>query len=1173
VQVAGKAKRGSRRSLARPRRGRAASAGRRSARLHESLDQFRLAQDALGVVTWIWDIEADRVQWYGDASRLLGLAPHSFSGRFVDYLGHLHPEDAPRARQNFIECLKGRRPQYRMVERVLWPDGGVHWLETYGRASYGPDGRATRVAGVIKEITELKREESARVKAEKQLARVFDASPEYIVLVRAGDGMFLAANPAFERVTGYRAGEIVGRTVNDINLWAIPGERVRFLADLRKDGMLRDRPALIRARDGKMLAGMLSASLFEHEGEELIISIMRDVSEAKRLERRARQSERKYAALFETSPVGLVVTRPAERRIVEINDAALRMLGLQREQVIGALTGDVLHVHNREEVNQLRALALAGERVIGKPLRFRRNDGKEMECVISTGAIELDGEPHFVISVLDVTDEKKLERRASQSERKYEALFETSPEAIAISRRQDGITLAVNAAWETLIGHRRERVIFRPSGDLGLWRDRAERDAVIARVDSDGIVRNHATRLVRADGAEIEVLLSATSLELEGERCVVWSWRDVTEARQLERRAHESERKFAALFENSPEPISLMRLSDEVRLAANSAWERVTGHSRDRASSRPATAMSMFRDPVQRRALIDRIAAEGSASNVELRLMRADGTEFDALISGVCIDVEGERCILWNWRDVTAQRRTERERREADARYRALFETALDGIVILSPQWSFVDVNPAACRYMGYAREELVGKPVSAIFGAAELAANPIRPERQWTPVERILTRKDGSTRAVEVQAGPMPDGNILVVARDISERKRNEALLMNIARGVSAEVGDAFFQSLVSHLARELEADFAFIGELVGGDRMHTLAFLADGAIAPNPDYPIASSMSAQALAEGRTVVFAQDVMQRFPDNAEMKKNSVQAYVGTPLYGADGAPLGVLAMAHRKPIERGGFWASLIEIFGARAAAEIERARAEALVRRTNESLERVVRERTAQLEDANRDLESYNYSISHDLRQPLSAIAGFAELLREQANAAGLEAEWVGEIEGNTARMEQMLEALLRLAGAGRGAINRAEVDMRALAESVLRDLSAAAPLAAEVSLGDLPAAMGDAVLLRQVWINLISNALKYSSNSSSPRIEIDGLRRGDATEFTVRDNGVGFDMQHAGRIFDPFQRMPSAKSFEGSGVGLAIVERVVRRHGGSISAQSIPGQGALFRFTLPG
>jgi len=352
----------------------------------------------------------------------------------------------------------------------------------------------------------------------------------------------------------------------------------------------------------------------------------------------------------------------------------------------------------------------------------------------------------------------------------------------------------------------------------------------------------------------------------------------------------------------------------------------------------------------------------------------------------------------------------------------------------------------------------------------------------------------------------------------------------------------------------------------------MRTLAFLADGVMAHNPDYPIAGSMSANALSERRTVVYAQGVTTRFPENAEMRKNAVEAYVGTPLFAADGSPIGVLAMAHRKPIERGTFWASLIEIFGARAGAEIERARAEALVRRTNESLELAVQERTAELKEANRDLESYNYSISHDLRQPLNAIAGFAELLRGQADGA-LSVECIGEIESNAERMEQMIEALLRLSGAGRGAISRSEVDVRGLVEAVLRDLSAAGPLGAEVSLGELPAARGDAVLLRQVWTNLIANALKYSRHSRAPRVDIGGRRRDDGLiEFTVRDNGVGFDMQHADRLFDPFQRMPSAAQFEGSGVGLAIVERVVHRHGGSISAESTLGQGAIFRFTLP-
>src|SRR5262249_46903113 len=167
--------------------------------------------------------------------------------------------------------------------------------------------------------------------------------------------------------------------------------------------------------------------------------------------------------------------------------------------------------------------------------------------------------------------------------------------------------------------------------------------------------------------------------------------------------------------------------------------------------------------------------------------------------------------------------------------------------------------------------------------------------------------------------------------------------LLMHVARGVSSEVGEAFFRSLVEHLARELGADFAFLGELVGTkqDQVRTLAWLVDGTILHNPDHPLEGSMSAHTLAAARTVVYPSGVREMFAHNAELRKDGVEAYVGVPLMGADGAPLGVLAVGHRKPIERSRLWASMIEIFGARAAAEIERARADELVRRMNASLE----------------------------------------------------------------------------------------------------------------------------------------------------------------------------------------------------------------------------------------
>src|SRR5258706_2442785 len=252
-------KRHSRRNAVRPAR--RVAAPRRASRVHETLEQFRLAQQELGLVTGSGVVAGDRVPWHGDASGRLALPPKSFSGRFPDYLKLVHPADVAAARTVFNDCLKGRTAEYRTAERVRWPDGSLHWLETYGRAERAPNGRTLRMVGAIKEITARKRQESALRKAEALLGRVFDASPEYIIIVRAEDGCVLAANPAFERVTGYRAAGIVGRTVNELNIWGVPGERDRFLADLKKSGAVQNRLVLLRASGGKLPAGRMSAPL------------------------------------------------------------------------------------------------------------------------------------------------------------------------------------------------------------------------------------------------------------------------------------------------------------------------------------------------------------------------------------------------------------------------------------------------------------------------------------------------------------------------------------------------------------------------------------------------------------------------------------------------------------------------------------------------------------------------------------------------------------------------------------------------------------------------------------------------------------------------------------------------------------------------------------------------
>jgi light-regulated signal transduction histidine kinase (bacteriophytochrome) len=210
----------------------------------------------------------------------------------------------------------------------------------------------------------------------------------------------------------------------------------------------------------------------------------------------------------------------------------------------------------------------------------------------------------------------------------------------------------------------------------------------------------------------------------------------------------------------------------------------------------------------------------------------------------------------------------------------------------------------------------------------------------------------------------------------------------------------------------------------------------------------------------------------------------------------------------------------------------------------------------------------------VSHDLRAPLRAIAGFAAMLRGQNGAALPETgrHQLERIEANAARMGALIDDLLKLSRASMQELKRRPTDMEALARMAAHEATEHAARHVEVLIHPLPQVQGDHALLRQVWANLIDNAVKYSRGTHAPRIEIGARSLDKAVEYYVRDNGAGFDPQHAARLFGLFQRLHSEEEFEGTGVGLALVERIVRRHGGTVSAEGAPGSGATFRFSLP-
>lgn len=250
------------------------------------------------------------------------------------------------------------------------------------------------------------------------------------------------------------------------------------------------------------------------------------------------------------------------------------------------------------------------------------------------------------------------------------------------------------------------------------------------------------------------------------------------------------------------------------------------------------------------------------------------------------------------------------------------------------------------------------------------------------------------------------------------------------------------------------------------------------------------------------------------------------------------------------------------------------EQKRAAASINHLNTDLEQRVRERTAQLEATNKNLDAFCYSVSHDLRAPLRAIDGFSTIvLNEFAPHLPEEAQHhLRMVHQNAQQMSQMIEALLGLSRAGRQALRIQTVPPSTMVQEIVADLRARHPdRRVEFQIGDLPECRADAALLRQVFVNLLDNAFKYTRKRAVARIDVGCRHEAGRQVYFVRDNGAGFDMQYADRLFRVFQRLHSAKEYEGTGVGLALVQRIIHHHGGEIWAEAAVDQGATFFFTL--
>jgi PAS domain S-box-containing protein len=548
--------------------------------------------------------------------------------------------------------------------------------------------------------------------------------------------------------------------------------------------------------------------------------------------------------------------------------------------------------------------------------------------------------------------------------------------------------------------------------------------------------------------------------------------------------------------------------------------------------------------------------------------------------------------IVMTVEDITDRYAAEAALHESETRFRTLVRNLSVGVLVYGSQGEVLLMNVAGYEILGMNSEKIPGDvrpkgenvfidengktltdsemPVNIVLQTGQQVRNQVvglvHPQRRritWLQIDALPQHtSDGSL------------SNVLCVITDITTRRRAEDWLRTVVAGIAGVFGQSFFESLVKHLAIALEAQYAYVGELDRPGHVRVLAFWSGNDFGTPFEYDLDGTPCEEVLKQD-VCLHLQGVQDLFPSDTGLRQLGVESYMGVPLFDSAHNRMGLLVVMDNRPMPDVQERRSILTIFGARAGGEMERMRDEQQIMKLNAELEERVARRTHQLELANSELEAFTYSVSHDLRAPLRNIEGFSRILQEDySHLIGEEGQlYVERILIATKRMNEMTESLLKLSRLNQAELRVEEVDLSQVAITICTELSEAQPNRKVVwEVKPQMVVHGNPKLLEIAMYNLLLNAWKFTSQKSAAHVEVGQEVVGSERIYFVRDNGVGFDMTYATHLFSPFQRLHSASDFEGIGIGLATVKRIISRHGGRIWASSAPDSGATFHFVLP-
>ena len=649
--------------------------------LRQSEESLRESQRIAGLGSYDLDIRTGVWTSTEVLDGIFGIGP-AYERTVEGWVALVHPEDRAMMTAYFAEEVVGKGQAFDKEYRIIrQTDREVRWVHGIGSLLFDAPGKLLKMHGIIQDITERKQAETRLRESEERYRSTFEQAAVGIVHT-AFDGSFLRCNARFAEILGYNAEELPGHTLWQVTLPEDHATSVRTLEQISNGtaATVVVEKRYVRKDRSLTWAKITISAQRDAEGRPLhSIALVEDINDRKTAEERLtaaqealRISEERHRLAFQTSANAVSIVRLDDGMYLDVSEAFLEITGFKREEVIGRTVRELNLFAGPGDLQDL-AESLRRNSVFRGEVMLRKKSGAIFWGLMSASAFEHDGVSCALSVTQDISEAKAAEQRLAAatealrlSEERYRTAFETSLDAIYISRAHDGMFIDCNKAFFDFMGYKREEVIGKTALELDIWADHRDRQRLVEILRQNPSCRDFKAQFRRKNGEASWGLMSASIIELDGVPCILSMTRDISEAKAAEERLattaealRVSEERYRTAFQTSLDAININRLHDGTFIECNKAFLDITGYGREEVIGKTSLELKIWVDPHDRQRLFEMLRQDSSCRDFEAQFRKKNGEVCLGLMSASLIELDGVACILCMTRDISEARAAE----------------------------------------------------------------------------------------------------------------------------------------------------------------------------------------------------------------------------------------------------------------------------------------------------------------------------------------------------------------------------------------------------------------------------------------------------------------------------------------------------------------------------------